>query len=334
MRQTRLAMLTIAAAFLAPTDQTSAQEAAAIVHIWTPQSDEVRTFGSSDISGTATTDQDKFVLASVSKTFLSVSILQADAQGLLDLDDWASDWLDADTMRITNLAQDTTVRHLLSMRSGVRDYITNRFMVDWLDKKPATRTVRGALTYTPFQRPHFAPGTEFDYANTNYLLAQLVLEAASGMSMADWFTKHIFEPAGMTNTFVFGAGGGPADIVTGWEDINGDGIADPIRDVYAGHGFGDGGAASNAADLVTFYKALFIDRILLDEAALRSLTDDPEDDGYGLGMAIIDETTLGHDGAFTGFSALAMYEASESKISVVLAADGDADLDPLLEETR
>lgn len=310
-------------------------EPAAVVHIWTPDREIVRTFGQTGPDGTSTSPDHRFYLASTTKTLLAVSLLQAQEQDLLLLDDPAIEWLDDDIARITSLSDDVTVRHLLEMRSGVHEYITDRYFDDWRNQRPATRTVRGSLTYVPRRQPAFEAGTEYQYINTNYLLAQLVLENAANTSMAHWFTENIFAPAGMKNSFVFGSQGGPSDIVTGWDDLDEDGTPEPVSELYSGHGFGDGAVGAPARDLVAFYKALFVDRMLLGDGALKELVADPQDDGYGLGIVITGQPggpVYSHAGAFAGFVADAALNTANNAVVVALIADGEGDTNELINE--
>lgn len=319
-------------AFLAMVMITTARaEPAVSVHIWSADGETIVTRGTIDEGQRATLPSDRFVIGSVAKTFLSVALLQAQEQRLVSLDDPISLWIGASILERFGDTDGLTVRHLLAMRSGLPEYLTDDFVDDWLDGHQDTKTPQRALRYA-MGPMLFAPGSAYQYTNTNYLLAQLVLERATGLAMGKWFQRFIFDPAGMARTAVLGHGVGPNDIVMGREDMDGDGKQDPVSGYYTGQGFGDGGVASTAGDLVKFYQALFINKSLLTQASMEQLL--TAQDGYGLGIVMEedDPALIGHSGADVGFVADAFIDIDTNEISVILIADGEASTDAILDD--
>lgn len=142
------------------------------------------------------TTQTSFQLASVTKTFTSVAVLQLVESGQLSLDDSLQKFFPAFPYH------GITVKLLLSHRSGLPEYIywdqrfigegvqylSNQSMLDLLiAKHPAPRT---------------RPDRMFIYCNTNYALLALVIEKVSGLAYRDYMQAKIFGPIGMDNTYV------------------------------------------------------------------------------------------------------------------------------------
>lgn len=285
--------------------------------------------GRESLEGPPASLQSRFLIASVSKTFLAVALLQLQDNGTIDLDDAAAGWLPADIIGHFGGLEGLTIAHLLNMTSGLPDYLDEAFYEKSLEQIADGATSReillDALKEVSSEPRLFPPGTGFGYSNTNYLLAQLILEAAGGLPMHDVFREVIFEPAGLKQTRLLGFGAGSGDFVTGWDDM-GDGI-EPVSAYHTGYGMGDGGLISTAADIAAFYRALFVDRSLLSDQGLKALLHDPLGEGYGLGIEI--ETgsrgglIIGHSGGDVGFSADVRHGMGQGVTVVHLSAQGD-----------
>ncbi|GAB5519566.1 MAG: hypothetical protein RhofKO_18170 [Rhodothermales bacterium] len=152
-------------------------EPAVVLHASTPNQYETA------VAGRVRTDQATlaqanhlFRLASVSKTWVAVAVLQLVEDGDVKLDEPISTYLAADVAnRIAN-AKRATVRQVLGMRSGVPEYLENAFYDAVLDNPTRSWTPRQALAFAENRPAAFAPDARFDYNNTNYLLLQLLLE--------------------------------------------------------------------------------------------------------------------------------------------------------------
>lgn len=140
-------------------------------------------------------DQTKFELASLSKIFTAVAVLQLHEQGLLALNQDLKDYLP----ELPAEWQGMTPHHLLSHQSGLPDLLNQwpRQRLDGLD---------GAAVLAHFrQQPllEFAPGTHAAYSNTNYILLAELVTRVSGMDFGDYLQTHVFKPADMTSSQVF-----------------------------------------------------------------------------------------------------------------------------------
>ena len=256
----------------------------------------------------------RFAIASVGKTMTAVALLRLVQAGDLRLDAPAADWITPEVARGLGGLRNVTLRHLLTMTSGLPDYYTDDYLADVLDD-PSRQTAETALGYAFEEDRLFAPGTDFDYSNTNYVLLGLILEAVTGQSYAKAMQTQVFGPAAMTDSFVFGSRRLPAGFAQ---------APAHVRAYYMGAGFGDGGVIATASDVARFYRALFLDQTLLSPAMLADMTSDPTGTGYGMGIEL-DGPILGHSGGDLGFSSDVRLHRPTGTLAVMLVAEEDAD---------
>jgi D-alanyl-D-alanine carboxypeptidase len=310
----------------------SDEGSAFVVLLTEPEKSTAIACGRERQGGSAATIQSRFLIASVSKIFLAVALMQLDEGGKLDIDDPVSRWLPQDIVAEFGELDGITIVDLLTMSSGLPDYLDDEFYRVSLEKiaqGAATDDVlRLALKSVAGEPRLFTPGTSFDYSNTNYLIAQLILEKAAGAPMHEVLAGRIFKPLGLTQTQVLGFGIGPDDFVQGFEDF-GNGL-EPVDQYLTGFGFGDGGLVSNAQDITAFYRALFVNERLLRKDSLNRLLADPTGHEYGMGVEVERQSdlgvVLGHSGGDVGFSADVRYIADEDVTVVFLSAEADDDL--------
>ena len=138
-----------------------------------------------------------FQLASVSKQFTAVAILQLAEKGLLSLDDPVGRFIE-------NFPYDgsITIRSLLTHRSGLPNYVYP--LEKRYDRHKALsnyEVVQKLITYKP--APYFLPNRKFNYNNTNYVLLAYIVERLTGESFRAYMEKNVFEPLGMKHSFIF-----------------------------------------------------------------------------------------------------------------------------------
>ncbi|KRC42041.1 serine hydrolase [Oerskovia sp. Root22] len=221
----------------------------------------------------------RFDVASVTKLFTSVAVLQQVAAGTLDLDASIHDVVDLDGTRIP---REVTLRHLLSHTSGIADDADEEagesYEALWVDK-PSYSVTRTADFLPQFvhKTPTFPVGEGCRYCNVGYVLAGLALEHATGLTYRDYVREHVFARAGMTSSGFFDMREAVPDVAEGWEPVRapvpddgapddgahaGERDAHPIvgwrQNIYSYPPIGspDGGAHVTAADLVRFLDAV------------------------------------------------------------------------------
>ena len=170
-----------------------------LVGVWDAEGGSyIRAYGSADLAAKQPlTPADHFRIGSNTKTFVISVLLQLVDEGKLSLDDPLSKF--ALGVAIPN-GQNITVRELCEMRSGLFEaYDTPE--VNRMDIKPETVfDARTLVRWAVRQKPHFAPGTSYNYSNTNYLLLGLIIENVTHRDVADEIRTRLFEPFHLTET--------------------------------------------------------------------------------------------------------------------------------------
>jgi len=142
------------------------------------------------------TKNNLFEIGSITKSFTSVMILQLQAEGLLKIDDKIGKWLP----QYPNW-KDVTIKQLLNMTSGIPSYSRNKEFQNLIYKNiRAELTDEQLLKYANPDKP-VTPGKTFDYSNTNYILAGLIIEAITHHSFADELQSRILDPFKLKNTY-------------------------------------------------------------------------------------------------------------------------------------
>ena len=131
----------------------------------------------------------RYSIGSVSKQFTAAAVLLLAEDGKLSLDDPVSRFL-PDVTR----AGDVRIRQLLSHTSGYRDYWPQDYVPPSM-RQPATAGL--ILDRWARQPLDFEPGTQYQYSNTGYVIAGLIVEKASGTPLLDVLSQRVFAPLGM-----------------------------------------------------------------------------------------------------------------------------------------
>lgn len=138
---------------------------------------------------TAATPNMRYSIGSVSKQFTAASILLLQEQGKLSLDDKVGKFL-PDLTR----ANDVTIREILSHTSGYQDYWPQDYVMPGMLQPTTARKILDVWARKPLD---FEPGTKWQYSNTNYVIAGLIVEKASGQPLLQFLQQHIFTPLEM-----------------------------------------------------------------------------------------------------------------------------------------
>ncbi len=221
-----------------------------------------------------------FHLASVSKTFTAMAILKLWQDGNLNINDQVSKYLPGFPV------EGTTIRMLLSHRSGLRNYVHFMDQSGWDKKKYLTNAdlLQYIITHkTEAQGP--PPGKHFEYSNTNFALLALIIEKASGQSYSDYISKTFFQPLQMQDTYVFNMG----DISKATESYKRNGR--PYRMEYLDAVYGDKNIFSTPRDLLKWDEALSSGKLFkqttLDSAYMPYSFEKPGKRNYGLGWRML-----------------------------------------------
>lgn len=245
------------------------------------------------------TAQMQYPIGSISKQFTAAAVLLLAQQGKLTLDDPVSKYL-PDLTR----ASAVTLRMLLSHTSGYQDYWPEDYVMTSMMVPATSQHILDVWAKRPLD---FDPGTQWQYSNTNYVIAGRIVEQVSGMALIDLLKKRIFLPLGMDNVYDTDAAKLPATDPTGYErHALGPQRASPQEG--AGWMFAAGELAMPAHDLA-LWDITLINRSLLDATSYRELftpvlLKDGSSTGYGLGVRVgkrDGRNIIEHSGEVSGF---------------------------------
>jgi D-alanyl-D-alanine carboxypeptidase len=135
----------------------------------------------------------RYSIGSISKQFTAAAILMLEEQGKLSLDDPVSKYVSGLTR-----GDEVTIREILSHTSGYEDYWPEDYLMTPMLKPESAQQILATWAKKPLD---FEPGTQWQYSNTNYVIAGRIVEIVSGEPLFDFVTKRIFRPLGMTSVW-------------------------------------------------------------------------------------------------------------------------------------
>jgi len=293
-------------------------------------------------TATVMTPRSRLLSASIGKTYLAATAVALAGEGWLNLDLPASFWL-GDQPWFSRLPnhREITLRHLLTHSSGLADHVySERFIaeVDQRWREPDNPFPPLALIeYSLDTLPLFAAGRGWAYSDSGYILAGLVIEAATGKLCFQEITERFLVPLDLTETIPanrrdlpgLAAGYIAADNPFGFPEKTT--AANGALLWHPGLEWTGGGWLSTSRDLAIWGAALFGGRALSEEdlaEMLRAVPISPKSDAieYGAGVAISRSgpygTVYGHGGWIPGYSSSLRYYP-EHGVAVALQINTD-----------
>lgn len=262
-----------------------------------------RSFGFADrernIPNTASTS---FNIASMGKTFTSVLIMQLVESGRLDLHAPIRTYLSED---IPN-ADRITIHHLLTHTSGLSNYMMHP---DYNDRRRKLRSLSDVMELVIRMPLAFdTPGERFEYSNSAYIVLGRIIEKVTGKDYVTYVNEKLWRPLGMTGTFIAHPlvldpphQAMPYYVFSERSSVSALSDENPA--------FSDGGAFSNARDLLKFLRALLSETLLKPQTMQLMFTPYSKMSAqlsYGYGWSVAGESpgtrVVGHSGGGLGYS--------------------------------
>ncbi len=271
-----------------------------------------------------------FELASVTKQFTAMGIVQLQKDGKLSYDDSISKYIP----ELSNY-EGITVLNLLEHTGGLPDYMTI-MEKNWDKSKFATNESVIKLFQELQPEKDFEPGEKFRYSNTGYLLLGTIIERVSGKSFEDYLTEKIFKPLEMDNTFIYRRRYQPKEIKN---YANGYMYSDSLKRkilpdekgkdfyyVYLDGIVGDGMVNSTLQDLFKWDRALYNNSLVTDEDKKLIFsshqTKDGKETGYGFGWFVKQDSLYGkvvsHSGGWAGYTTFIERQIDNDKTIILL----------------
>ena len=242
----------------------------------------------------------KYAVGSITKQFTAVAVLLLAEDGKLTLDDPVAKYFPDLTQ-----AADVTLRNLLTHTSGYEDYAPQDYTI------PAwTHTVKPLDTVNTWAKKplDFQPGTRWQYSNTNFVLAALIVEKVSGMPYMQFFRQRMLKPLHLIEVIDLDTQRDQL-LVTGYSrNALGPLRVSPLE--APGWYYGDGSLAMPVGDLLLWDQALLKKKLLRPESYAALTTEMKLKDGsgshYGLGVFVGQRNghrSINHSGEVSGFVA-------------------------------
>ena len=247
----------------------------------------------------AATPEMRYSIGSVSKQFTAAAILILQQQGKLKLDDAVGKYVAGLTR-----GDEVTIRQVLSHTSGYQDYWPEDYLMTPMMKPEGAQQIIDTWAKKPLD---FEPGTKWQYSNTNYVIAGLIVEKVAGEKLMDFLGEHIFHPLGMRS-------------VWNSDEVK---LTSPDATPYVraalgpmrlapkegpGWMFAAGELAMTAHDLALWDESVIAQSVLKPESYREMFTEVKLKDGsgthYGLGVEVTKRDghrSIEHSGEVTGF---------------------------------
>jgi D-alanyl-D-alanine carboxypeptidase len=270
-----------------------------------------KTIGYSDVDGTIKANENsKYRIGSISKTFTTVLVFKGIEGKKIILDQTIDKYFPS----IQN-ANEITIGHLLSHRSGIANFTNSSEYLNWYTQP---KTEKELVAIISKGGSVFKPDSKADYSNSNFVLLTYILEKTFKKPYADLLTEFITKPIGLKNTYLGGKINPKNNECMSYrysEKWN----TEPETDISIP--LGAGGIVSTPADIVKFSNALFSGRLVKQESLDKMKT---MKDNYGMGLFTFpfdSKVAYGHTGGIDAFTSVFSY-FSDGNISYVLLSNG------------
>ena len=267
-----------------------------------------------------------FYIGSVSKQFVTFTVLLLEEQGKIGLDDKIQKYLPD----FPEYESPLTIRHFIHHTSGVRDYLTlmylkGRSYLDHIEEEQVYELIKSQ------EELNFTPGEKYLYSNSCYFMLAMIIEKAAGESLREFARKNMFEPLGMKNTLFY--------------DDNRDLIKNKVfsYEPREDGGFnnlilrfdlvGSGGVYSSVEDLLLWDQNFYDNKLgkggqdIINKMHEEGLLNDGTSSGYAFALNNGEYKglkTVSHGGALAGYRAQLMRFPDQNFSVIILANRGDA----------
>lgn len=257
-----------------------------------------------------------FRIASLTKQFTAVAVMQLVEEGKLSLDDTIDKYFPS-----YKYGKKITVKNLLTMTAGIKDYInkdgdTNTYAYNesQLEYKvsaenSAKKNKKAVMDWILDQELNFEPDEKYMYSNSAYFLLGDIIEQVSKTSYEKYIKENILKPSGMMNTGFEGTD----KLAVGYQDIY-----DNAWTLYPGVGYSATTLISNVPDLLKWVDALCTNK-LISEKSFKEMTT-PYKGNYGYGFVVSkDSNMISHTGKIDKYNAALVFTKDENQIYIALS---------------
>ena len=261
-------------------------------------------------------------IASVSKEFTAISILQLVERKQLELTDDIRKFI-PDFPTQENII---TIENLLTHTSGIKRHTD----LNWAENEASKEFKKSidVINYFKQDSLDFLPNQKHSYVNMNYILLGHIIEKISGKTYEEYIRKNIFEPLNMSNTFFPKDGQNITNKPKGYEKENNDFV--PHRPHSYSQSKGPGAIHSTANDLAKWYEGLATFKIISKESLYKAWqpyrVNDIELSNYGYGFYTdkkFGKFAVFHNGFIFGYSTSDLYFPEDDVLILVFSNVSD-----------
>lgn len=257
-----------------------------------------------------------FRIASLTKQFTAVAVMQLVEEEKLSLDDTIDKYFPS-----YKYGKKITVKNLLTMTAGIKDYInkdgdtdTEAYTESQIEfkvsaKNSAKENKKAVMDWIFNQKLNFEPDEKYMYSNSAYFLLGDIIEQVSKTSYEKYVEEKILKPSGMMNT-----GFESTDkLAVGYQDIY-----DNAWTLYPSVGYSATGLISNVPDLLKWVDALCTNKLVSKETFKEMTT--PYKDNYGYGFVVSEESNaVSHTGKIDKYNAALVFTKDGNQIYIALS---------------
>jgi len=295
----------------------------------------IKGYGIADDNGRRVTPQTPFLLASVTKSFTALGIMQLVEEGKIDLDAPVQRYLPWFRVADAKASSKITVHHLLNQTSGFSTLDGRRKYADSDTRKDALENYIRSLKETQLIA---SPGQKFEYSNINYGILGLIIQEISGVSYENYIQKRIFTPLNMQHSYTSLADARQGGVSRGYYPFLG--IPTTYDKPLSRSVIPWGGIYSSAEDMTHYLIAhldqgVYLDQEILSPNVMAELHAPGKISNYGIGWVVYSSykpnvetyTAISHEGGGPYFHSFVLL-VPEKKIGIILLINMD---DPTIE---
>lgn len=277
----------------------------------------VKAYGNAQFeAGAPVTAETRFMIGSVSKWITAVAVLRLVEQGKLALDQPVTTWLP----ELPSASGAVTLRHLLSNTSGIENGLGLAIKRDSSVARMRITPAQAALQFGSGPLT-FAPGAQFDYSVTNWLVIGGVIERATGEPFMRTVERLVLAPAGVRDTGYVDADSSAPALAVAYAASRAARKVSPSPPMVAASGT----LYSTAGDLVKLADAVYGDRLLTPASRRMLLTVQHAPEEYALGGRVKQvgsgagaRTLAWETGVSGGYKTLLAYSPGDGRAVVLL----------------
>jgi CubicO group peptidase (beta-lactamase class C family) len=268
-----------------------------------------------------------FNICSISKEFVSFSLLLLEEQGKINLDDTVQTYLPD----FPEYDAPLTIRHLINHTSGIRDVkkliqLKGKNILDNLEPEEVYALIKHQKAL------EFSPGDKFAWSNSDYFILSMIIEKVSGQSLKTFTQEHIFGPLGMKSSLFYDDN---TDLIKNrvfsYNKKNAEDGFDNV--IMRFHLVGSFGAYSTIEDLFLWDQNFYNNKLgkgdqkIIKNMHKEGLLNNGESSGYAYSVTINNYKglkTVRHGGSFAGYRSVILRFPDEKVSVIILANRGDA----------